>query len=80
MQASYLVARAIKKKLQSWSKQSVINWLATYVGGVVADQIVSTAINSGLSGLASYLAAHVSWLGFLAGPIGGIATAILGGL
>lgn len=80
MQASYLVANAIKKKLKSWSKRSVINWLAAYVGQQAASNIAQYATEAGVGALASYLAAHVSWLGFLAGPIGGIITGVLGAL
>ena len=80
MQAGYLVANAIKKKLKSWSQRNVINWLATYVGQKAANEIVKYAVKSGVTALATYLAGHVTWLGFLAGPIGGAVAGALGWL
>lgn len=80
MKAGYLVGKIIKKKLNSWSKQSVINWLATYVGASAAKKIVSKAVSCGVSALATYLAANVSWLGALAGPLGVVVSGALGWL
>lgn len=80
MKAGFIVAKVIKKKLKSWSQKSVINWLATRIGAAAAKKVVSKAVKVGATALASYLAAHVSWLGFLAGPIGGLAAGAIGWL
>lgn len=80
MKAGYIVGKVIKKKLESWSQESVINWLASKVGIAAAKKIVSKAVNVGVSALATYLAANVSWLGCLAGPIGGLAAGAIGWL
>lgn len=80
MKAGYIVGKVIQKKLKSWSKQSVINWLASKIGTAAAKKIVSKAAKVGASALATYLAAHVSWLGCLSGPIGGLAAGAIGWL
>ncbi len=80
MKAGYIVAQVIKKKLKTWSQRSVINWLAAKVGTSAAKTIVKKAATVGASALASYLAAHVSWLGCLAGPVGGLAAGAIGWL
>ena len=80
MKAGYIVAQVIKKKLKTWSQRSVINWLAAKVGASAAKTIVKKAATVGASALASYLAAHVSWLGCLAGPVGGLAAGAIGWL
>ncbi|HCW04791.1 MAG TPA: hypothetical protein DGK91_09890 [Clostridium sp.] len=80
MKAGYIVGKVIQKKLKSWSQKSVINWLASKIGTAAAKKIVSKAVKVGASALATYLAAHVSWLGCLAGPIGGLAAGAIGWL
>ena len=80
MKAGFIVAQVIKNKLKSWSQQSVINWLASKVGVYAAKKIVNKAVTVGASALATYLAANVSWLGCLAGPIGGLAAGAIGWL
>ena len=80
MKAGYIVGKVIKKKLKSWSQKSVINWLASKIGTSAATKIVRKAVKVGASALATYLAAHVSWLGCLAGPIGGLAAGAIGWL
>lgn len=80
MKAGFIVAKAIEKKLKTWSKQSVINWLATKVGAHAARRIVQEATTAGAVALASYLAANVSWLGALAGPVGGLVAGAIGWL
>lgn len=77
MKAGYLVSKAIKKKLKSWSKQRVINWLATWVGAFAAKKIVEKAVTVSTTALASYLAANVTWLTCLASPVAGL---IFGGI
>lgn len=62
MKAGYIVGKVIQKKLKSWSQKSVINWLASKIGTAAAKKIVSKAVKVGASALATYLAAHVSWL------------------
>ena len=73
MKAGYIVGKVIQNKLKSWSQKSVINWLAAKVGTKAATEIVKKAVNVGASALASYLAAHVSWLACLSGPVGALA-------
>lgn len=80
MKAGYIVGKAIQKKLRSWSKKSVINWLASKIGTVAAKRIVTKAATASASALAAYLAANVAWLGCLAGPIGGLAAGATGWL
>ena len=80
MKAGYIVGKVIQKKLKSWSQKSVINWLASKIGTAAAKKIVSKAVKVGASALATYLAAHVCWLGCLAGPIGGLAAGAIGWL
>ena len=80
MKAGYIVGKVIQNKLKSWSQRSVINWLASKIGVAAATEIVKKATTAGALSLASYLAAHVSWLGCLAGPVGGLIAGALGWL
>lgn len=80
MKAGFIVGKVIQNKLKSWSQKSVINWLATKIGAAAAKKIVSKAVTVGASALATYLAANVSWLGCLAGPVGGLAAGAIGWL
>ena len=78
MKAGYIVGKVIQKKLKSWSQKSVINWLARRLV-LLLRRSLARQLRLALP-LATYLAAHVSWLGCLAGPIGGLAAGAIGWL
>lgn len=72
MKAGYLVSKWVKKKLSSWSKQSVINYLASSVGTYAAKKIVNKVVSVGVSAAATYVAGLLGASGSVAGPIGTI--------
>lgn len=72
MKAGYLMGKWIKKKLKSWSKESVINYLATTIGVSRARKIVRKVVEVGASSAATYVATLLGATATVAGPIGSI--------
>ena len=75
MKAGYLVGKWVMNKLKSWSKDSIIQYLAASVGKSIAAKIVRTVVRVGATAAATYVAGLLGATSSVAGPIG----AIIGG-
>ena len=80
MKAGYLVGKWVQSKLETWSKESVINYLASSVGKTAAKKIVSKVVAVGATAAATYIAGLLGASGSVAGPVGVIIGAATGWL
>lgn len=80
MNAGYLVAQYIKKKLNEMGYNAVITWLGSKIGRTIASKMVNKVVAVGVTAAATYIAGLLGASASVAGPLGFIIGAASGWL
>ncbi|MDR1449409.1 MAG: hypothetical protein LBI84_04290 [Propionibacteriaceae bacterium] len=80
MQAGYLLAQYLLKKLNASGSAAARNQLAAFVGMATASTIVCILQAGGVAALTVWFGANSAVVGALAGPFGVVGLAVIGAL